>query len=64
MHDVSVFAQSFDATNDGGVKRAVAEWVKTNGIQPLFLNSHIDGGGPDDLVYRDGCGLGIIQKQV
>jgi hypothetical protein len=52
LHDVSDQAREYDTTGKGGVRRAffevmVDEW---NGMD-------ISKG-----VYRDGCGLGIIQK--
>jgi predicted O-methyltransferase YrrM len=63
MHDVSRFAQSFDTTGKGGVLSAAHEWTKKRGITPLLLNSFVISEPPDTLTYRDGCGLGIIQKQ-
>ena len=63
MHDVSVFAQQFDGSGKGGVLAAVREWTKSRGLSPLLLNSLVDGSRtPDDLVYQDGCGLGLFQK--
>lgn len=62
MHDVSRFAQSFDATGNGGVLRASLEWCERRGVAPLLLNSFVSREPPEQLAYRDGCGLGIIQK--
>jgi len=62
MHDVSHFAQSFDSTGKGGVLKAVQEWATQRGIMPMLLNSFVTNEDPNNLVYRDGCGLGIIQK--
>ena len=63
LHDVSQFAQSFDPTEKGGVLKAVSEWSERRGVTPLLLNSHVVNEPPSQLVYRDGCGLGIIQKK-
>lgn len=63
MHDVSIFAQAFDSTGQGGVLKAVQQWCKDRGVQPMLLNSFAnDQISPNDLPYRDGCGMGIIQK--
>lgn len=63
LHDVSIFAQKFDSTSQGGVLKAVEEWKERTGITPFLLNRFVDGSqSPDSLVYRDGCGMGIIQK--
>jgi predicted O-methyltransferase YrrM len=63
LHDVSAFAQTFDPTSKGGVLAAVAEWAFKKGVFPLLLNSFVNEIPPSQLVYRDGCGIGIIQKQ-
>ncbi len=63
MHDASIFAQSFDAAGHGGVRRAALEWAKNRGVQIWTLNGFVDGSQPvEDLTYRDGCGLGFLQK--
>ena len=66
LHDVSQFASTFDATNSGGVHRAVAEWQKSNHCSAIFLNNFAPGfvtpGVSNPLAYKDPCGLGIIQK--
>lgn len=63
LHDVSVFAQQFDATKAGGVLPAVQEWTEANGLSPLLINHFVDGTqDPHELIYQDGCGLGLIQK--
>lgn len=63
MHDVSVFAQSFDASSGGGVLRAVNEWSARQGAPLMLLNSFVDGSQSlESLSYRDGCGMGLIQK--
>jgi predicted O-methyltransferase YrrM len=63
MHDASKFAQSFDITGNGGVLSAIREWSTTHGIYPLILNESLDETHPiDELVYRDRCGVAVIQK--
>ncbi len=63
MHDVSRFAQQFDATKEGGVLLAVSEWSTKRGLTPFLMNSFVDGSQRlNDLVYKDGCGMGVIQK--
>jgi predicted O-methyltransferase YrrM len=63
MHDVSRCAQTFDATKEGGVLRAVQEWAKKRKIHPLLLNDFVTDQFSPDNIYRDGCGIALIQKQ-
>jgi hypothetical protein len=62
LHDTSRFAAGFDSTGEGGVFRAVSEWIAVRNLTGLMLNSFVNGGTPGDFPYRDGCGLTIIQK--
>ena len=63
MHDASIFAQRFDAAGHGGVRRAALEWAKAHGMQIWTLNGFVDGSqSVEQLTYRDGCGLGFLQK--
>jgi hypothetical protein len=64
MHDVSRYAQSFDSTAKGGVRKAILEWSEKRNVPALLLNSFVTDESPDSLVYRDGCGLALIQKQM
>lgn len=66
MHDVSVFASSFDSTKNGGVHNAILDWLdKHNENNFLRINSFVDHHqNGNDLSYKDGCGLGIIQKKI
>ncbi len=67
MHDVSIYAQRFDSTGAGGVLPAVNDWCEKRGVRPLLLNNFVDGTGisdPNILTYKDGCGLGLIQKPI
>lgn len=63
LHDVSRYAQSFDATRQGGVRKALLEWSEKNSVAAQLLNSFVTNEDPEVLTYRDGCGLAIIQKQ-
>lgn len=62
LHDTSKFAAAFDGSGEGGVFRAVSEWLAVRGLTALMLNSFVTGGSPGDFPYRDGCGLTLIQK--
>ena len=64
LHDASVFAQQFDPTGEGGVRRAIAEWLPRHpGWEGMTLNGHVAPGADGDaLVYKDACGLGILQR--
>jgi predicted O-methyltransferase YrrM len=64
LHDTSIFAQSFDPTGQGGVRRALDEWLPQHPeVRTLSLNGHeMAGVDGNDIVYKDGCGLGIMQR--
>jgi predicted O-methyltransferase YrrM len=66
LHDVSQFASQYDSTHAGGVNRAIKEWSKERNIPVFLLNEGVGGinrmYGFNQLVYKDGCGLGLIQK--
>jgi len=58
LHDASAFAERFDSTSRGGVKRAFQEWQKRHrNTQAMTLNATTRSVG-----YLDICGVGIIQK--
>lgn len=57
MHDVSDYAKRFDGTGKGGVRPATLEFVETRQVRAILVESV-----GDDPVYRDPCGLGILQK--
>jgi predicted O-methyltransferase YrrM len=67
LHDCSTVASDFDSTRNGGVIRAVKEWSDRSDASYILLNEDVVGGhNPThlhQLVYQDGCGLGIIQKR-
>ena len=64
MHDTSAFATGYDSTHEGGVRRAVEEWVPEHPeVRFLNLNAHVvEGTDGNTLTYKDGCGLGIMQR--
>jgi predicted O-methyltransferase YrrM len=62
LHDVSRFAASFDRSGEGGVAAALDEWEQASRAQCIRLNGGLTTEWGDTVVYRDGCGLGIIQK--
>jgi predicted O-methyltransferase YrrM len=63
LHDASEAAKTYDIEN-GGVAGALNHWCKRNGYQYFVFNGGdaTPGSKHSDLVYRDGRGLGIIQK--
>lgn len=63
LHDVSQYAGTFDPHAEGGVPRALAEWLAHNNASTLALNAGVSTTvGGDRCIYGDPCGLGIIQK--
>lgn len=63
LHDVSRFAESFDVTRSGGVRRAFDDWRAANPtVETFLLNGEARSmAGPRPL-YKDACGLGLIHK--
>ena len=63
MHDVSGYTVAFDSNKGSGVKGAVRLWSETNKVQAIMIN---DFAGPEHygerIVYKDACGLGLLQK--
>jgi len=63
LHDVSEFAAGFDITNEGGVRRAFSEWrTKHPDAETFSLNSHSRSMDEARPLYKDTCGVGLIQK--
>jgi len=65
LHDTSTYARQFDVNDLGGVQQALADWGKGREahISVMTINGGIGSPEPHEpLVYRDGCGLGILQK--
>ena len=59
LHDISEFARQFDSTGQGGVKRALDEWLPGRALEHRCLLANRDGTTPG---YMDICGVGLIQK--
>ena len=63
VHDVSRFAQSFDVTQSGGVRRAFDEWRVANPTAETFLlNGEARSMDLPRAFYKDACGVGLIHK--
>ena len=64
LHDTSTYARAWDTGGLGGVQKALDDWLPgRDDVEVLNLNRRIgEHGTSDDLVYQDGCGLGILQK--
>ncbi|MEE2777418.1 MAG: class I SAM-dependent methyltransferase [Acidobacteriota bacterium] len=63
FHDASGLAEDFDPTKLGGVRRALVDWEQETGVPVLLLNGGYVATTPAErLVYRDPCGLGLVQK--
>lgn len=64
LHDTSTYAREFDQRGLGGVQQALHEFSRRRkDISVLSLNGGIGSPAPQEpLVYRDGCGIGILQK--
>lgn len=65
LHDTSEQARAFDPHGEGGVARALEEWLPRHPeVAALNLNAFVgEGTDANALSYRDGCGLGILQKR-
>ena len=66
MHDTSVLATQYDSTHCGGVKKAIEEWKMQNAsVELINICGELPLGKEQaGLIYKDGCGLGIIQKKL
>jgi hypothetical protein len=67
LHDASTFAAAFDGRDEGGVKRAIEEWNVVADDRIFTITSNFGDQPPkpaagEELVYVDGCGLGLLQK--
>lgn len=65
LHDTSTYAREFDQRDLGGVQQALHDWTRRRKDVSVFtLNGGLGSPAPvEPLVYRDGCGLGILQKR-
>ena len=63
LHDTSTLARNWDATKKGGVPAALAEWLPAHPeVEFVNINQVVaTTGETDDLTYKDGCGIGILQ---
>ena len=63
LHDTSNFARDWDGTGKGGVQAALDKWLpKHPELEFINLNRQVPKSrGNDSLVYKDGCGIGILQ---
>jgi predicted O-methyltransferase YrrM len=64
LHDTSVFAKTFDTGGAGGVQQALDDWLPSH-PEAAFVSLNRQVSPHDtaaDLVYKDGCGLGILQR--
>jgi predicted O-methyltransferase YrrM len=63
---VSEFASQYDSTQSGGASRAIKEWSQIRNVPVFMLNGKVGAPGHkagfQDLAYKDGGGLGLIQK--
>ena len=63
LHDVSDFAAQFDVTKEGGVQRALDEWRRARpNVEAIFLNRNARSMDLPRPLYKDACGVGLIQK--
>lgn len=63
VHDVSRFAQTFDVTQSGGVRRAFDEWRLANPTaEAILLNGEARSMDLPRPFYKDACGVGLIHK--
>jgi predicted O-methyltransferase YrrM len=64
LHDTSTFAERWDTKAQGGVGQALAEWVPEHReMSAINLNAFVaPGADANALVYRDACGLAILQR--
>lgn len=63
LHDVSIFAQDFDVTKAGGVRRALSEWRIANPrAEVISLNGTATSMNLPRPFYKDACGVGLIHK--
>lgn len=63
LHDVSRFAESFDVTQQGGVRRAMIEWRSRHpDVEAMCINADARSMDLPRPFYKDACGVGLIQK--
>ena len=63
LHDSSEFAAGFDVTAKGGVWRALREWRRSHPeVESFSLNHDVRAIETPEMIYKDFCGAGLIQK--
>lgn len=64
LHDTSGLAQEWDPSGEGGVLRALREWLPRHPeVVGMNLNEFVSReSDARELIYRDGCGIGLLQK--
>ncbi|MBS0150366.1 MAG: methyltransferase domain-containing protein [Nitrospira sp.] len=61
LHDSGEYAKEFDSTKKGGVHVAMQEWLAQT-REARAINIYPPAHTYADPIYKDPCGLGIIQK--
>jgi predicted O-methyltransferase YrrM len=63
LHDTSAYARTWDQGGLGGVQKALDDWLPgRTDVAFMNLNRRIGEPGVEPVAYRDGCGLGLLQK--
>jgi predicted O-methyltransferase YrrM len=62
LHDASDGAVAYDQTGEGGVHRAFREWAERNPSFPAISINRNLRPLPPTPIYKDACGLAIIQR--
>lgn len=64
LHGAGAFSDEFDATGEGGVRRALAEWLGRNDeFAGTTVNPAVERGTDgNELTYKDACGLALVQR--
>ena len=64
LHDVSRGARGLDPTGQGGVGKALSEWLAGRpDMSAILINDFVASLDDYDLVYADPVGLGIVQRR-
>ncbi len=63
LHDVSHFAEGFDVTAEGGVRRACEQWRRENpSAESIILNGEARSMEAARALYKDACGVALLHK--
>ena len=65
LHGAGSFSDEFDATGEGGVRRALAEWLAgSDEFSGLTINPDVRRGDDGNLLaYKDACGIALLQRR-